>query len=89
MAELNSRLHMRVIEISGNRWLTQLSAAIYLHVHWIFRVSASHRAPHSWGEHTRLVDAIAEGDADSAEAAALAHVAAAATAALTSLAEPA
>jgi DNA-binding GntR family transcriptional regulator len=87
VAELNSRLHMRVIEISGNRWLSQLSAAIYLHVHWIFRVSASHRAPHSWGEHIRLVDAIADGDADEAEAAALAHVGAAASAALASLAE--
>ncbi len=85
VAELNSELHMRVIEVTGNRWLSQVSAAIYLHVHWIFRVSAAHRAPHSWGEHTRLVDAIARGDADAAEAAAITHVDAAARAALTAL----
>lgn len=86
VAELNSELHMRVIAITGNRWLGQVSGAIYLHVHWIFRVSAVHRAPHSWGEHARLVDAIAGGDAAAAEAAAIAHVDAASRAALTSLA---
>ena len=85
VAELNSALHMRVIDITGNRWLSTLSAAIYLHVHWIFRVSASYRAVHSWQEHIRLVDAIADGDPDEAEMAALAHVDAAAEAALLSL----
>ena len=40
-----------------------------------------HRAPHSWMEHIRLVDAIEAGDADAAEAAAAAHVHAAGVAA--------
>lgn len=81
VAELNSTFHMRVAELSGNRWLRTLSASIYLHVHWIFRLTAAHRAPHSWQEHIRLLDAIADGDGDAAEAAARAHVDAAAVAA--------
>lgn len=84
VAELNSALHIRVIDIAGNRWLSTLSSAIYLHVHWIFRLSASYRAAHSWEEHIRLVDAIADADPAGAEMAALAHVAAAAEAALAS-----
>lgn len=81
VAELNSDLHMRVIAVSGNRWLTSIASSLYLHVHWVFRVGAEHRAPHSWQEHIRLVDAIAMGDPDEAEAAAGAHVEAAAHAA--------
>jgi len=82
VAELNSALHSAVIEISGNRWLASLSAAMYHHVHWVFRVGAPQRAPHSWEEHIRVVDAIAAGDRDAAEAAARAHIEAAASAAL-------
>jgi DNA-binding GntR family transcriptional regulator len=48
----------------------------------VFRIGAAHRAPHSWVEHIRLVDAIEAGDADAAEAAAGAHVHAAGAAAL-------
>ncbi|GAB3825688.1 FCD domain-containing protein [Kribbella italica] len=82
VAELNSELHVAVIDISGNRWLASLSSAMYHHVHWVFRVGAAQRAPHSWEEHIRLVDAIAAGDADAAVAAASAHIDAAAAAAL-------
>lgn len=88
VAELNSALHMRVIEISGNRWMRTMSASLYLHVHWIFKLGAAVRAPHSWEEHIRLVDAIAAGDPDAAEAAAREHVAAAAEAAADSLPAP-
>jgi len=84
VAELNSALHLTVIEISGNRWLASLSAAMYHHVHWVFRLGAAQRAPHSWKEHIRVVDAIAAGDADAASAAAREHVEAAAAAALKS-----
>ena len=41
-----------------------------------------HRAPHSWVEHIRLVDAIEAGDVDEAELAARSHVDAASAAAL-------
>jgi DNA-binding GntR family transcriptional regulator len=82
VAELNSELHLRVIAISGNRWLSSISSSMYLHVHWIFRAGAELRAPHSWHEHVRLVDAVEARDPDEAEAAARAHVDAAADAAL-------
>ncbi len=48
VAELNSELHLAVIGISGNKWLASISSALYLHVHWVFRIGAAHRAPHSW-----------------------------------------
>ena len=62
VAELNSALHLAVIDISSNRWLASLSAAMSRHVHWVFRLGAAQRAPHSWKEHIRVVDAIAAGD---------------------------
>jgi DNA-binding GntR family transcriptional regulator len=85
VAELNNELHLRVIAISGNPWLASISSSLYLHVNWVFRLGAAHRAPHSWAEHIRLVDAIAAGDPKEAEEAAAAHVSAAAVAALANL----
>lgn len=83
VAELNSSFHRAVIEISANHWLLSMSAALYHHVHWVFRVGAAQRAPHSWEEHIRLVEAIAAGDPAAATSAARDHVEAAAKAALT------
>ncbi|GAB2907363.1 GntR family transcriptional regulator [Rhodococcus aerolatus] len=83
VAELNSELHLEIIAITGNRWLASMAGALYLQVRWVFRIGAAERAPHSWQEHIRLVDAIADGDPDAAEAAAAAHVHAASEAALT------
>lgn len=82
VAQLNNDFHMRVIAITGNRWLLTISSALYLHVHWIFRLGAAGRAPHSWVEHIRTVDAIEAGDPDRAEAEARAHLHAAALAAV-------
>jgi DNA-binding GntR family transcriptional regulator len=82
VAELNSAFHRAVIEVSGNRWLLSISAAMYHHVHWVFRVGAAQRAPHSWEEHIRLVEAIAAADPAAATSAARDHVEAAAKAAL-------
>ena len=72
-----------MIEVSGNRWLLSISAAMYHHVHWVFRVGAAQRAPHSWEEHIRLVEAIEARDPAAATTAAREHVEAAAKAALT------
>ena len=85
VAELNNELHLRVIAISGNPWLSSISGSLYLQVNWVFRLGAANRAPHSWAEHIRLVDAIEAGDPAAAEAATSAHVAAAAVAALDNL----
>ncbi|NUR94355.1 MAG: GntR family transcriptional regulator [Kribbellaceae bacterium] len=82
VAELNSDFHRAVIEISGNRWLLSMSAAMYHHVHWVFRAGAAQRAPHSSEEHVRLADAIEAGDQEAATEAARLHVEAAAKAAL-------
>ncbi|GAA0587918.1 GntR family transcriptional regulator [Kribbella sandramycini] len=82
VAELNSAFHRAVIDVSGNRWLRSISSSMYHHVHWVFRVGAAQRAPHSSEEHLRLVDAIEAADPTAATAAARAHVAAAARAAL-------
>ncbi len=81
ISRLNSALHLRVIEISGNRWLSSLATALYLHVQWVFRLGVAERAPHSWIEHIALVEAIGSGDPEEAESAALAHVSAASSAA--------
>jgi DNA-binding GntR family transcriptional regulator len=82
VAELNSALHIRVFELSNNRWLLQFSVAMYRHVHWVFRLGAEARAAHSWQEHVLLVEALEAHDADAAELAAAEHVQAAATAAI-------
>jgi DNA-binding GntR family transcriptional regulator len=82
VAELNSALHLRVCELSGNRWLEQFSLAMYRHVHWVFRLGASARAAHSWQEHVRLLEALEARDPEGAERAAADHVRAAQTAAI-------
>jgi DNA-binding GntR family transcriptional regulator len=82
VAELNTALHSRVVELSGNAWLMQFSLAIYRHVHWVFRLGAATRAAHSWREHVRLVEALEARDADAAELAAAEHVHAAELAAI-------
>lgn len=88
VAELNSELHLLVIAIGGNTWLSSIATALYLQVHWVFRLGVAHRAPHSWVEHIALVDAIEAGNGDAAEAAAKVHVHAASVAALETLGEP-
>jgi DNA-binding GntR family transcriptional regulator len=81
VAELNSALHLQILEISGNPWLASISKALYLHVQWVFQMTVQVRAPHSWEEHIKLVDAIESGVGDVAESVALSHVGAASLAA--------
>lgn len=85
VAQLNNDLHRMCIAITGNRWLMTMSSALYLHVHWVFRIGAADRAPHSWAEHIRIVDAIEAHDPDAAETAVRHHLRAAATAAMANL----
>ncbi len=85
VAQLNNDLHRLCIAITGNRWLMTMSSALYLHVHWVFRIGAAERAPHSWAEHIRIVDAIEAHDPDVAEAAVRAHLSAAAASAMAHL----
>lgn len=85
VADLNTALHLEVIRIAGNAWLDRIARPMYLHIQWIFRLTANDRAPHSWTEHLRLVDAIASSDPAEAEAAAAGHVRAARLAALSEM----
>jgi DNA-binding GntR family transcriptional regulator len=82
VARLNNDLHRLCIAITGNHWLMTMSGALYLHVQWVFRIGAAERAPHSWAEHIRIVDAIEAHDPDAAEAAVRAHLTAAAASAI-------
>jgi DNA-binding GntR family transcriptional regulator len=88
VAELNGALHSRVLELSGNKWLVQISVAMYRHVQWVFRLGAATRAAHSWKEHVRLVEALESHDPDAAELAAAEHVHAAELAAIDSASAP-
>ena len=64
VAELNSAFHRAMLQVSGNPWLlVDRRAAMYHHVQWVFRLGAAQRAPHSWAEHIRLVDAIEQATA--------------------------
>lgn len=81
VAELNTALHLHILEMSGNPRLSSIARGLYLHVQWVFRLGAARRAPHSWREHIQLVEAIESGDPDRAEATALSHVDAASRAA--------
>ena len=44
-------------------------------IEWIYSQRIAQRAPRSWEEHSRIVDAIASGDAATAENVARAHIA--------------
>ena len=77
LAEYNTDFHSLVVELSGNDYLGLLVSPMARRVQWVFRTSAATRAPHSWTEHEELLQAIASGDEDYAEAVARAHVAAA------------
>lgn len=81
VTDLNSAFHMEVVRIADNAWLSAFSRRMYLHVQWVFRLSADHRAQPSWREHIAIVDAIEAGDADGAESLAAIHVQAASAAA--------
>ncbi|MEV7967084.1 GntR family transcriptional regulator [Sphaerisporangium sp. NPDC088356] len=63
---VNSELHATVMELSGNAVLSDLAAQVSRRVRWYHTPVARQRGRASWEEHTALIDAIAEGDADRA-----------------------
>lgn len=62
----NAELHRLVSEMSGNKFLLDFAAQVDRRVRWYYTPVAPARGQASWKEHTRLVKAIAQGDADRA-----------------------
>ena len=77
LAWLDGELHLRVVEISRNRWLTSVATAMYHHVHRALHSGRGRCEPHSWREHLPLIEAIASGDCAAATEVARRHAEAA------------
>ena len=77
LAWLDGTLHLRVVEISRNRWLTSVATAMYHHVHRALNSGRGRCEPHSWREHLPLIEAIASGDCAAATEVARRHAEAA------------
>lgn len=62
----NGELHRLVTEMSGNRFLIDFAAQVHRRVRWYYTPVAQIRGQASWREHSRLIEAIADGDEDQA-----------------------
>jgi DNA-binding GntR family transcriptional regulator len=73
---LNLELHARLLELSGNEYLTSQMAVLHMtaNVFGPVRVLDSTRVASAIEEHQRILDAIRAGDADTAEQAARDHI---------------
>jgi DNA-binding GntR family transcriptional regulator len=76
VSDENARLHRRILEISGHATAARLIEALNSQmVRFQYRtILLPGRSEHSLAEHTAIVEAIARGDADRAEAAMRAHL---------------
>ncbi|MGX7679114.1 GntR family transcriptional regulator [Jatrophihabitans sp. DSM 45814] len=77
LSDLNTEFHSKVFGIGGNDYLAGIGIPMVKRGQWLFRHSASYRAPHSWVEHQGLIAAIRAADAELAESEARDHVLAA------------
>ncbi len=77
LADLNTEFHTCVFELSENTYLAGIGSPMVKRSQWLFRHSASGRAPQSLAEHQVLIEAIASGDGELSEAEARRHVLAA------------
>jgi DNA-binding GntR family transcriptional regulator len=58
----NESFHGYVTEMADNRALTDIAALFGKRIRWYFATVVTARSPHSWEEHSELVDAIAARD---------------------------
>lgn len=72
-ARLHGRFHTVLGRAAGNESLAQVMVQIRYKVDWVYATAVRRPAGDSWEEHSRIVDAIASGDAEQAAAAARAH----------------
>jgi DNA-binding GntR family transcriptional regulator len=77
---LNTRFHTLLATSARNVMLAETIERLRHIIEWIYSQRIAQRAPRSWEEHSRIVDAIASGDAATAERVARAHIAMARTA---------
>ena len=72
---LNTRFHTLLATTARNAMLAETIEHLRHLIEWIYSQRIAQRAPRSWQEHSRIVDAIASGDAHTAERVARAHIA--------------
>jgi DNA-binding GntR family transcriptional regulator len=72
---LNTRFHTLLAMTARNEMLAETIERLRHLIEWIYSQRIAQRAPRSWREHSLIVDAIAGGDADTAERVARAHIA--------------
>jgi DNA-binding GntR family transcriptional regulator len=72
---LNTRFHTLLAMTARNAMLAETIERLRHLIEWIYSQRIAQRAPRSWREHSLIVDAIAGGDADTAERVARAHIA--------------
>jgi DNA-binding GntR family transcriptional regulator len=60
----NAEFHRYIAELSGNRFLADFAAQVDRRVRWYYTPVAPARGQASWREHTRVVNALADGDGE-------------------------
>jgi DNA-binding GntR family transcriptional regulator len=55
----NESFHAQVTEMADNRALTDIAELFGKRIRWYFATVVTVRSPHSWEEHSELMDAIA------------------------------
>ena len=74
LPRLNTRFHGQLAAMADNGLLSTLLDQLSGIVRWIYAERLERRVFDSWHEHTRICDAVAEGDAERARELAIAHV---------------
>jgi DNA-binding GntR family transcriptional regulator len=72
---LNTRFHSLLAATARNAMLAETIERLRHLIEWIYSQRIAERAPRSWDEHDRIVDAIAGRDPEIAERVARAHIA--------------
>ena len=77
LPDLVTEFHVAVIELARNPFLNTIAIPMIKRAQWVHLPDVSQRAPHTWAEHTEMMQAIERGDEVHAENLARGHVLAA------------
>jgi DNA-binding GntR family transcriptional regulator len=72
---LNTEFHRTLNDAAGNKLLATTIERLSDVIEWVYTERIALRGARSWQEHSDIVDAIADGDADRAQACACLHIA--------------